>query len=89
MLAGVTEEGIRRIGMGAREYQGRAQKFMDAAANSAPQRELEAKLQQSNEEIEALKAQVQLLIDNARRSAEDDAPRRGRPRKETYEGDGA
>jgi hypothetical protein len=90
MLAGITEEGIRRIGMGAREYQGRAQKFMDAAANSAPQRELEAKLQQSNEEIEALKAQVQLLIDNARRNAEDDAPRRGRPRKADYtEGDGA
>lgn len=82
MLAGVSEEGMRRIGMGAREYVGRAQKFLDAADRSAPVREIEAKLQARDEEIALLKDQVALLVANAQTAAE---TRRRRPRAD--EGD--
>ena len=88
MLAGLTEEGMRRIGMGAREYQARAQKFMDASERSAPAREVEAKLRERDEEIALLKEQMAMLLESRRREADDDAPRRGRPRK-VDEGDGA
>lgn len=79
MLAGLTAEGLRRIGMGAQEYQARAQKFMDASDRSAPVRAMEEQLRQRDDEIQALKDQVALLVENMKKAAEDAPRRRGRP----------
>lgn len=76
-LAGLTEAGLQRVGMGAREYQAKAVKFLDDANRSAPTRELEAKLAAAADQIASLETQVKLLLESAQRQAE--APRRGRP----------
>lgn len=67
MLAGVTEAGLSRIGMGAREYQARAQRFIEASEKAAPLQQAEAMVRKQQDEIEALKAQVQMLADAAAR----------------------
>jgi hypothetical protein len=90
MLAELSEEGMRRIGMGAREWKGKAQKFIDAATSSAPLRQVEAQLEESRVEIDALKAQLQMVIENTRKAAEEDTPRRRRRAAEPeFEGDSA
>jgi hypothetical protein len=79
MLAECGEEGLRRIGMGAREYQQRAQRFMEAAAKTAPLHQMDAKLRERDDEIALLKEQVAMLAA---------ATKRGRPRNATpTEGD--
>ena len=88
MLAGITEAGLQRIGMGGREYKSRAEKFMDAADRSAPVRELEAKLSEKDSQLAAMQAQIDLLIENARKSAEEEPRRRSR-RNPEYEENGA
>jgi hypothetical protein len=78
MLADCGEEGLRRIGMGSREYQQRAQKFIDAADRAAPMHQVEAQLRQRDEEIAVLKEQVAMLAA---------ATKRGRGRPAASEGD--
>lgn len=67
MLAELTEEGLRRIGMGARDYQDRARKFMNAAAQAAPMHRVEAELRERDEKIAQLEAQVEMLAAATRR----------------------
>ncbi len=86
MLAGITEAGLQRIGMGGREYKSRAEKYMEAATSSAPLREMEAKLAERDSQLATMQAQIDLLIANARK-ATDDEPRRRR-RSPTDEGEG-
>jgi hypothetical protein len=69
MLAGVGEEGMRRIGMGARDYHNRAVKFLEQAEKAAPMHRVEAALKERDDEIASLKAQMQMLADNAVRRA--------------------
>lgn len=96
MLADISEEGLRRLGMGAREWKQKAQALMDKSAASAPMREMEAELQKRDAEIDVLKAQVALLIDNARQQAAQPSPqqpaRRGRaaaqPSTQDFDGAG-
>ena len=76
-LAGCGEEGLRRIGMGARDYVTRAQKLLEAAASAAPMHQMESELHKRDEEIQLLKEQVAMLA----------ARPRGRPRKDAAEGD--
>jgi len=83
-LAGLTEAGLQRVGMGARDYQAKAVKFLDDSNRSAPTRELEAKLAAAADQISSLETQVKLLLENAQRQAEA-APRRGRPPRDTGE----
>jgi len=71
-LAGLTEEGIRRLGMGGREYQQRAQAYVEMAERGAPAAAMEEKLRQRDEKIAELEAQVQMLIEAATK------PRRGK-----------
>jgi len=72
-LGGLGEEGLRRIGMGAREYQAKAKQFLEQAERSAPLQKVEAELRERDERIAALTAQVELLAAGV--------ARRGRPRK--------
>ena len=67
MLAECGEEGLRRIGMGARDYQARAQRFMEAAAKTAPLHQMDAKLRERDDEIAVLKEQVAMLAAAATR----------------------
>lgn len=67
MLADCGEEALRRIGMGARDYQARAQKFMAAAERSAPLHQMDAKLRERDDEIAVLKEQVAMLAAAATR----------------------
>ncbi len=76
MLAGAGEEGIRRIGMGAREYVSRAQKLIEASEKAAPVIQANARIQAQDEEIALLKEQIAMLAASKRR-----------PRKNADEGD--
>lgn len=78
MLAECGEEGIRRIGMGARDYVSRAQKLLEASARTAPLHQMEAALRERDEKLAQMQAQLEALMA---------APRRGRPRKDAAEGD--
>ena len=78
MLAGLSAQGMQRIGMGAQEYVARAQNFIEAAKSAAPMHAMRHELAQRDEQIAQLTAQVELLAANARKP-------RGRPRVE--EGD--
>lgn len=80
MLAECGEEGLRRIGMGAREYQQRAQKFIEASHRAAPMHQMDAKLRERDDEIALLKEQVAMLAAAASKP-------RGRPRSASPEGD--
>ena len=66
-LAEVGEPGIARIGMGAREYVARAVRYMEASRSAAPVAAMEHAMRQRDEEIQALKDQVQALIDAGKR----------------------
>lgn len=65
MLANTSETALNRIGMGAREYHDRAVKYLEHAEKAAPLHKVEAALRERDDEIAALKAQVQMLADNA------------------------
>jgi len=57
-LAGASEHAQGRIGMGAREYVATAQKFLDGMSGAAGVKKLQAQVDQKDEEIRTLKAQV-------------------------------
>jgi len=67
MLAGCGEEGLRRIGMGAREYVTRAQQLIDASEKAAPLHQVNAALRERDDEIASLKEQVALLAASTRK----------------------
>ena len=84
-LAGLTEAGITRLGMGGRQHVERAKKFMEASSGMANGHRLESELRSSQEQLEQAKAQIlamqqQMQILMAAHD-DDNAPRRGRPRK--------
>lgn len=85
MLAAISEEGLRRLGMGAREWKAKAEQFMDRATQSAPLRELEAKLESRDAKIRLLEDQMALLIEAAQKPKR----RRGAEDNTEPEGDGA
>lgn len=66
-LAQATEEGLRRIGMGARDWHSRSVKFIEASEKAAPLHQMHAELTRRDEEIQALKDQVAMLAEAATR----------------------
>ena len=86
-LAAVSENGAGRIGMGARCYIERAQKFLDAAERAAPMQHVETELRARDEEIALLKEQVAMLARAAQQG--DEAPRRRGRAPNMIEGDAA
>ena len=60
-LAHLQEEGIRKLGMGARKYVERAQRFVAAAEAGMPSHEVERRLADQASEIASLRA----LLENA------------------------
>lgn len=75
-LAAVNDGAIQKIGMGWRELRNKAQAYLDIAAGTADQTAQAAENDRLRQEIESLKASFKALQNG------DDAPRRGRPRRE-------
>jgi len=82
-LAGLTEQGIQRLGMGGREHVARAKRYLEAAEKFSGVNAMQSALDAARDEIATLKAQVEQLL---AAPAEKRGP--GRPRKtqeeETY-----
>ena len=60
-LAGLGEEGIKRLGMGGRDYVERAKNFLAAASNMKGAHEMQRKLEAQADEIATLKAALERL----------------------------
>jgi hypothetical protein len=73
-LAGLADAGLQRIGMGARELQGKARAFLAQAAGSADAERLAGELARRDAEIDRLRAQVAELA-AALQAQADPAPR--------------
>lgn len=80
-MAGLTEPGIMRLGMGGRAHVERAQKFLDHASSMAGASKLQAELDAERERREALQEQVERMERQLAALAEA-RPRRGRPRSD-------
>lgn len=74
-LAAVNDGAIQKIGMGWRELRSKAQAYLDIAAGTADKTAQAAENERLRGEIEALKASFQAMKN-------EEAPKRGRPRKE-------
>lgn len=57
-LAGLTEQGISRLGMGGRKHVERAAKFLEVAASTAGATRMQAELDAKTDEIDTLKEQM-------------------------------
>lgn len=79
-LASISDGAMMKMGMGWRDLRNKAQAYLNAAKDGAVVAQQAAENKRLHEEIEALKAQIAALGLPA-----DEAPRRGRPRKETAE----
>lgn len=80
-LANATEEGLYRVGMGARELKAMAKNWLD----SGEQGKVSTKLTELQDRLDAaldLIQQQKAEIDRLRTESGDDKPRRGRPAKE-------
>lgn len=85
-MAGLTEQGISRLGMGGRAHVERAQRFMEHASKMAGASKLQAELDAERERRQALEERLELMERQMAALAEG-RPRRGRPRAdETDEG---
>lgn len=85
-LAGLGAEGQRQVGMGALEWQKKAQAFLEQAKDTAVYTKMDAELSKRDETISALMEQIGELkaLLNRYSGDEDDEsprPRRGRPPK--------
>jgi hypothetical protein len=60
-LAGLGEEGIKRLGMGGRAYVERAKAFLAAASNMKGAHEMQRQLEAQTDEIATLKAALDRL----------------------------
>ena len=80
-MAGLTEPGIMRLGMGGRAHVERAQKFLEHASKMAGASKLQAELDAEREQREALQEQVERMERQLAALAEA-RPRRGRPRSD-------
>lgn len=78
-LAGLTDSQVQKVGMGGQELRAKAKAALDAARDGALPAAQAAKNQQLEDELAALKAQLNSLSD----AAEPRGP--GRPRKEKSE----
>lgn len=85
-MAGLTEQGISRLGMGGRAHVERAQKFLEHASKMAGASKLQAELDAERERRQALEERLELMERQMAALAEGRS-RRGRPRAdETDEG---
>jgi hypothetical protein len=60
-LAGLGEEGIKRLGMGGRAYVERAKAFLNAASNMKGAHEMQRQIEAQTDEIATLKAALERL----------------------------
>ena len=77
-LAALPEPGLEALGPGARKMQENAQRFLNASERLQPIAELEAKNNELNSQVEALKKQ---LSDINERLGTEPRKKRGRPKK--------
>lgn len=61
-LAGLSEQGISKLGMGARELVGRAQEYLDKAGSRELAVAQQKVVDQQNEQIAAMQAQIAQLL---------------------------
>lgn len=80
-MAGLTEQGISRLGMGGRAHVERAQKFLEHASKMAGASKLQAELDAEREKREALEEKLDRMERQMAALAEG-RPRRGRPRND-------
>ena len=80
-LAGLTEEGIKRMGMGGRAYVQKAKDFLEAAQNMKGAHEMQRTIEAQADEIATLKAAVEQL---KARIAEQPKGRRGAAQQEEF-----
>lgn len=78
-MAGLTEQGISRLGMGGRAHVERAQKFLEHAAKMSGASKLQAELDDEREKRLALEEKMERMERQMAALAEA-RPRRGRPR---------
>lgn len=76
-LAGASEAAISRMGMGARSWVTRAKAYLETAERGAAFHQMERQLEDKDERIKTLEAQVAQIL-AARERDEDERPRRGR-----------
>lgn len=81
-LAALSDTGLQGIGMGARDLQSRARKFLEAAKDISGTHQIQRELDAARDEIRQLRQLVQAL-QNATDDEDNPAPRRrrGRPPK--------
>lgn len=79
-LAQISDSSMMRMGMGWRDLRAKAQAYLNAAKDGAIVAQQAAENKRLSDEIEALKAQIAALG-----APVEEAPRRGRPRKENVE----
>lgn len=78
-MAGLTEPGIMRLGMGGRAHVERAVKFLEHANRMAGASKLQAELDAEREKREALEEKM-MLMERQMAALAEARPRRGRPR---------
>lgn len=87
-MAGLTEQGISRLGMGGRAHVERAQRFLEHAQSMGGASKLQAELDREREAREALEAKL-ILMERQLAVLAEGRSRRGRPRAdETDETEG-
>jgi hypothetical protein len=84
-MAGMTEQGISRLGMGGRSHVERAQKFLEAAKGMAGAHKMQRELDEANERAEALAEKMALMERQLAALAEAQPKRRGRPPNDSAE----
>jgi hypothetical protein len=81
-LAALSDTGIQNVGLGARDMQAKARRFLEAADGAAKHQLIEAEIRKRDEQIAAMQDQIAHLTEALAKQSAPDAPRGpGRPPK--------